>query len=58
MKVRVICEEVAKGNVLVDVPDNATEEDIYMAAHEAWTGGHVFFNTLDFNIIEWANENV
>lgn len=58
MKVRVICEEIAKGNVLVDVPDNATEEDIYMATHEAWTGGRVFFNTLDFNIIEWANENV
>ena len=58
MKVRVICEEVAKGNALIEVPDNATEEDICMTAHEAWTSGHVFFNTLDFNIIEWVNENV
>ena len=58
MKVRGICEEVAKGNVLIEVPENATEEDIYIAAHEAWSGGNVFFNTLDFNIIEWANEDI
>lgn len=56
MKVRVQVKEISWGAVIVDVPDNATEDEVYEKAHDSYCEGNVFWNNSDFDVIDWEKD--
>ena len=56
MKLRVTITETSFGSVCVEVPDNATEEQIYDAAYNAYTNGDAYFGGADFEVNNWEEE--
>lgn len=53
---RVSITETSRGSVVVNVPDNATEDEIYNAAYEAYTNGNAYFGDSDFDTTNWEEE--
>ena len=50
MKVEVNMKETSYGFVTVEVPDNATEEEINQAAEQAYFEGKVYWSGGDWEI--------
>jgi len=56
MKVRVQVKEISWGAVIVDVPDNATEDEVYEKAHDAYCEGNAFWNNSEFEVLDWEKD--
>jgi hypothetical protein len=56
MKIRVNITETAYGSVSVEVPDGASEEEIYDAAYEAWCEGRAYIGDSEFGTTGWEKE--
>lgn len=56
MKIRVNITETAYGSVSVEVPDGASEEEIYDAAYEAWCEGRAYIGDSEFGTTGWEEE--
>lgn len=57
MKVRVAYKEVSYGAVILQLPDNATEEDIYQAADEAYFDGKIDWHGGDYEATGYEIED-
>lgn len=56
MKLNVLITETSYGSVRVDVPEGATEEQIFDAAYSAYCEGRAYFGNADFDITGWEEE--
>jgi hypothetical protein len=56
MKIRVTITETSCGAVTVDVPEGASEDEIYDAAYEAYCEGNAWFGDSNFDVTGWEEE--
>lgn len=56
MKIRVSITETSYGAVTVDVPEGASEDEIYDAAYEAWANGNAWFGDSNLDVTGWEEE--
>lgn len=56
MQLRVRINEISYGNVLVNVPEGATDDQIYEAAYNEYCEGRAFFGSTDIDIVSWEEE--
>ena len=57
MKVRVAYKEISYGAVILDLPDNATEEQIYEAADQAYFDGKIDWYSGDYEATGWERQD-
>lgn len=55
-RLRVSISETSYGSVVVDVPDGATEDEIYDAAYNAYCDGKAWFGDTNFGIADYEEE--
>lgn len=53
MRVEVIVKEQSYGIVTIEVPDDATEDDIYEMTDNAYSNGRVFWHDENFEMVDW-----
>ena len=56
MTINVQIKETSYGSVRVEVAENATEEQIYEAAYNAYCDGKAYFGGEDFDTMGWEKE--
>lgn len=56
MKLRVVITETSYGSVMVDVPEGATEDQVYAAAYDEYCNGNAYFGSVDFDIQNWEEQ--
>ena len=56
MKIRVSIVETSVGAVTVDVPEGASEDEIYNAAYDAYIEGGAWFGDSNFDVTYWEKE--